>query len=191
MLDWFALNAKSGLLDVRHEAETWRSNQAIADFSDTAFPARFKFAPTISKQAEDTGHDGVFAITEADAEAYVGEFDPQPLRDRATTASGVDLPFQNFGKVKGLTFDRVLIYPTTTITKFLTIGAELAPKTACGLTVAVTSSQILGHVRRAQAVRNCANALEQNLLTLISGFPVPLRSHDAWWAELQFQRHRN
>jgi DNA helicase IV len=53
----------------------------------------------------------------------------------------VDLPFRNFGKVKGLTFDRVLIYPTSTITRFLTSGTQLAPRTACGLYVAVTRAK--------------------------------------------------
>lgn len=141
MLNWFELHRKSGLLDVTHNAVTWRANQAIATFSDMLFPSTFAFEPTVSNQEGATDHDGVFAVAEADVAAYVERFDPQPLRDRVTTASEVDLPFRNFGKVKGLTFDRVLIYPTSTITKFLTNGTALAPKTACGLYVAVTRAR--------------------------------------------------
>jgi DNA helicase-2/ATP-dependent DNA helicase PcrA len=141
MLEWFKLHQTSGLLDVQHNVETWRSNQAISDFSDTLFPAEFRFEATVSKQTEQTGHDGVFAIAEADVDTYLREFNPQPLRDSVSTARGVDLPFRNFGKVKGLTFGRVLIYPTSTVAKFLTHGTELKPKTACGLYVAVTRAK--------------------------------------------------
>ena len=141
MLDWFEVHRASGLLDVHHSVETWRANQAVADFSDTLFPAEFSFAPTISKQTEVSAHDGVFAITEEDVPSYVSQFDPQPLRDKVTTASHVDLPFRNFGTVKGQTFERVLIYPTKTVTAFLTKGTELKPKTACGLYVAVTRAK--------------------------------------------------
>ena len=141
MLDWFALYQKNGLLDVSHKVETWRSNQAIADFSDQLFPSEFTFASTVSRQDAMTGHDGVFAITDADVSEYVTQFQAQPLRESMTTARTSDLPFRNFGKVKGLTFDRVLIYPTGPITKYLTDGTELKPKTACGLYVAVTRAK--------------------------------------------------
>ena len=142
MLDWFELHRSAGLLDVQHNAETWRSNQAVADFSDTLFPAsQFSFEPTVSKQSVVTGHDGVFAIRDVDAAAYLRAFSPQPLRASTATARDVDLPFLNFGKVKGLTFDRVIIYPTGPITAFLTEGTELKPKTACGLYVAVTRAR--------------------------------------------------
>src|SRR3546814_9059532 len=102
------------------------------------FPSTFAFEPTVSNQEGATDHDGVFAVAEADVAAYVERFDPQPLRDRVTTASEVDLPFRNFGKVKGLNFDRVLLYPTSTITKFLTNGTALPLKNACRIYVDVT-----------------------------------------------------
>lgn len=141
MLDWFRLHQASGLLEVHYNVTTWRSNQAIADFSDRLFPAEFRFDATVSRQEERTGHDGVFVIAEADVDAYVRTYNPQPLRASASTATAVDLPFRNFGKVKGLTFDRALIYPTDTVTDFLSSGTELKPKTACGLYVAVTRAK--------------------------------------------------
>lgn len=51
MLDWFDLHQNEGLLDVVHNTETWRSNRAIANFSDQLFPAEFTFSPTVSRQA--------------------------------------------------------------------------------------------------------------------------------------------
>lgn len=141
MLNWFNLHRSSGLLDIQHQTETWRANQAIADFSDTIFPSQFTFDATVSRQDELTEHDGVFAIAQADVSKYLARYAPQPLRESKVTAKDVDLPFHNFGKVKGLTFGRVLIYPTGPITKFLTDGSELKPKTACGLYVAVTRAK--------------------------------------------------
>ena len=72
---------------------------------------------------------------------YMSQFNPQALRDRITTANDVELSFRNFGTVKGLTFDRVIIYPTKSITAFLPKGTKLKPKTACGLYVAVTRAK--------------------------------------------------
>lgn len=141
MLDWFELHKASGLLDVRYSQETWRANQEIADFSDSLFSPELRFAPTVSKQTEVTGHDGVFAIPETRVADYIRRYSPQALRDRITTAGDIQLPFHNFGTVKGLTFDRVLIYPTKSVTNFLTKGTELKPKTACGLYVAATRAK--------------------------------------------------
>lgn len=141
MLDWFELHRSAGILGVEHNLETWRANQAIADFSDSLFPREFSFEPTVSRQIETTAHDGVFAIAEEDVPAYLSAYAPQPLRGSKATAGDVDLPFRNFGTVKGLTFERVLIFPTTTITAFLTNGTELKAKTACGLYVAVTRAK--------------------------------------------------
>ncbi|WP_164206885.1 UvrD-helicase domain-containing protein [[Micrococcus luteus] ATCC 49442] len=141
MLKWFALHEKAGRLDVSQRVETWRANQAIADFSDQLFPTDFNFASTISRQDTVTGHDGMFAITAADVPDYMRQFQAQPLRESKTTVRTSSLPFRNFGKVKGLTFNRVLIFPTKPITDYLTRGTNLKPKTACGLYVAVTRAK--------------------------------------------------
>ncbi|MFJ4108312.1 UvrD-helicase domain-containing protein [Oerskovia enterophila] len=138
MLDWFNAQEESGLLEIQYNADTWRSNQEIATFSDTIFPPKFSFPNTVSKQKLKTEHDGVFAVDESDVEEYLAAYNPQPLRPKITVARGVDLPFQNFGAVKGLTFERTLIYPTQPITQFLTGGNPLADQSACGLYVAVT-----------------------------------------------------
>lgn len=141
MLKWFEAHRATGLLEVTHNNETWRANQAIADFSDTVFPAEFTFTSTKSRQSITTGHDGVFVISGPAAGTYIGIYDPQLLRASVATAVDTDRAILNFGKVKGQTFGRVLIYPTRTILKFLTNGTELAPQSACGLYVAVTRAK--------------------------------------------------
>lgn len=141
MLDWFRQHQQAGRLQIANAVETWRSNQLIADFSDTLFPAEFRFEKTVSVQNEITGHDGVFAIARKDLEAYLASFDPLCLRPTKITAAEIAVASRNFGKVKGLTTDRVLILPTGPITAFLTKGTSLKPKAACGLYVAVTRAR--------------------------------------------------
>jgi DNA helicase-2/ATP-dependent DNA helicase PcrA len=141
MIDWFEAEVKVGVLSIAHSVETWRSNQAIAAFSDSIFPSGFGFPATNSQQRVSTGHDGLFALRPADVAAYIAKFAPQCLRYNRTMFSELDLQFRNYGEVKGLTFRRVLIFPTSPIVKFLNEGTRLPDKSACGLYVAVTRAE--------------------------------------------------
>lgn len=98
---------KEGLLAIKRETETHRCHQKIADLADRFFPDD---PPTVSLNKCDTGHDGVFAISRSDVEVYVRKFQPQVLRySKSTDCAGLDA--MNFGLSKGMTFDRVLIFP--------------------------------------------------------------------------------
>ena len=141
MQSWFAAEAKAGVLSIEHRVETWRSNQEIATFSDAIFPPSFGFPETVSRQQEETGHDGIFALAPDHVAAYVHEFAPHSLRYNRTMFTSHDLAFRNYGEVKGLTFGRVLIFPTNAIVKFLNDGSPLQGKSACGLYVAVTRAE--------------------------------------------------
>lgn len=140
MLDWFEMHRKSGLLAVQHNAETWRAYQAIADSRTRSSPPS---CPSSRPCLGRLPSRSTTASSRSRRTTSRRTFEPsiRNVRDRVTTASEVDLPFHSFGKVKGLTFERVIIYPTQTITRFLTNGTELAPKTACGLYVAVTRAR--------------------------------------------------
>lgn len=97
---------KAGLLQVKREQDTHRSNQLIASFADGFYPNEPK---TKSLNEEVTGHDGVFWITLDDVPEYVKRFSPQVLRlSKVTDCLGLDA--MNFGASKGKTFDRVLIF---------------------------------------------------------------------------------
>lgn len=142
MLDWFLQQQAAGKLEIAESTTTWRSNQEIADFSDRIFSeSDFAFAATKSAQSVETDHDGVYAVPVEHALEYARTFTPLCLRDSKRTARDVPLPFMNFGKVKGLTVDRALIFPTGPIESFIATGKELAPKSACGLYVAVTRAR--------------------------------------------------
>lgn len=94
---------------IEHRRESYRCNQAICDFADALYT---DLPATISKNAEITGHDGVFAITPAEVADYVRQHDPVVLRYNKTTRTS-GLAAVNFGVSKGSTYDRVLIFPTS------------------------------------------------------------------------------
>ena len=73
-----------------------------------------------------TDHDGVFLVASSNVDAYMAAYSPQALRYLGKTMCG---PYRamNFGESKGLTFDRVLIYPHGKPVSWLTSGC-LIPK---------------------------------------------------------------
>ena len=109
---------KNGLVSMEYETHTYRCNQEIADLADSFFPEEPK---TISLNSKVTGHDGVFLVAAADVNQYVKRFEPQVLRYSARTRCEPHEPM-NFGESKGLTFDRVLIYPHGPARKWLASG---------------------------------------------------------------------
>lgn len=138
MLNWFALQQSKGRLEIVHSTETWRSNQQIAAFSDTIFPVSCGFPPTLSRQTATSHHDGVFAVRLDHVDTYVALHNPLCLRPSRSTRIPRQIDATNFGLAKGLTYERVLIFPSSPIRDFLNKGKPLAEKSACGLYVAVT-----------------------------------------------------
>jgi DNA helicase II / ATP-dependent DNA helicase PcrA len=129
---------KAGLCTVGYEVETHRCNQAIADLGDAFFPEEPK---TSSRNKKQTGHDGVFSLQPADVPAYIVRYRPQVLRlSRKTLCDGHDA--KNFGECKGLTFDRVLVFPHKQGLKWLSTGSfEHIKGVRSGLYVGVTRAR--------------------------------------------------
>jgi DNA helicase-2/ATP-dependent DNA helicase PcrA len=91
-----------------------RFNQNICSFANTVFP---DFNNISTSMTEVTGHDGAFLISKNDVEVYCDFFSPAVLRfDKRTKTDGYSL---NFGQCKGMTFNRVLIFPNGPLTDFL------------------------------------------------------------------------
>jgi DNA helicase II / ATP-dependent DNA helicase PcrA len=98
---------RKGLATLSYEQHTHRCHQQIASLGDSFFPGE---PATSSYNTSVTGHDGVFVISSAQVVEYLNLYRPQILRlDKRTGCDG--LPAMNFGEAKGLTFDRVLIFP--------------------------------------------------------------------------------
>lgn len=115
---------------------SYRCNEFICNFSDSLFDG---MVSTFSGNEERTGHDGVFIVHPNDVEEYLQKYNPQCLRYDARTA----LPNAiNFGDSKGLTFDRVLIKPTTKMEKYLKTGElDLNETTLAKFYVALTRAK--------------------------------------------------
>ena len=109
---------RAGLLVISHECETHRCNQQIADLGDSMFPGT---PSTVSRNCEVSGHDGIFVVPRGKLQLYIETYSPQILRyDRTFECLGQ--PAINFGEAKGLTFDRVLIFPHGPAKKWLASG---------------------------------------------------------------------
>lgn len=142
LINWYRIHESTGRLETKELSETWRSNQGIADFSDRIFPTELGFAPTISQNKMVTGHDGVFLVHEQYLATYLEKYQPVPLR--GSKASGkhlTDLEFKNIGTAKGLTYDRVIIFPTNPMLKLIANGKPLADKSACLFYVGITRAR--------------------------------------------------
>lgn len=142
LMEWYRQFENSGRLKIVEKVETYRFNQAIADFSDTIFPKRFGFSSTMSRMNYESSHDGVFLVAKEDLDHYVAEFTPTVLRH--SSSSWRDQTARNpitFGNSKGRTYQRVIILATGAIQDFCLKGKELQSKSACAFYVAVTRAQ--------------------------------------------------
>ncbi|MET3528151.1 UvrD-helicase domain-containing protein [Phenylobacterium koreense] len=115
IVTWLSAMEKAGLITQEERAESWRCNQVICDFADALYP---HLPRTTSRNATRTPHDGVFHISAADVPSYVAEFNPVVLRWNKNSDT-LGLPATNFGVVKGRSFDRVLIFPTEPMRKYI------------------------------------------------------------------------
>lgn len=90
---------------------SYRNNKFICDFSSKLYP---DFNKLESKQTTHTDHDGIFLVKKPDINDYCNKYLPQEL-----VYSKAENPAITFGNSKGLSFNRILIYPTKKIEKFL------------------------------------------------------------------------
>ncbi|PKQ30740.1 MAG: ATP-dependent exonuclease [Actinobacteria bacterium HGW-Actinobacteria-2] len=140
-VEWFREMERKTLCLIEYRTATWRCTQEIIDFADSVVPVRFSLPNTTSHQSVRTGHDGVFVVTWDHVPEYLEKFSPEVLRDKSTSKIHEGCTATNFGQAKGITVERVLIYPTKPIEAFLLTGALLADTSAARLYVAVTRAK--------------------------------------------------
>lgn len=88
---------------------SYRNNQIICDLANKMYPT---MKPCDSVMNKITEHDGIFWVHENDIDKYVDAYNPVQLRHDKRTKANPRTTTMNFGSSKGLTFNRVLIYPT-------------------------------------------------------------------------------
>ncbi len=117
----------------------YRCNEQICDLSNKLFP---NFQATTSGNKEITEHSGIFLINEEDVDEYLEKFQPMQLRENKKTIVNENYRVMNFGEAKGLSFDRVLIYPTTPFIEWLKDNkSELKETSRSKLYVAITRAR--------------------------------------------------
>ena len=139
IVNFFNELATQQLCTVTNMTECHRCNQAICDLADLVYPSLPK---SRSHNLENTGHDGIFQITKDALDSYVNQHKPVLLRHDARSKTHGKIAL-NFGTTKGLTFDRVVIFPTKDMKKFLETNnsSHVAEKTKAKLYVAITRAR--------------------------------------------------
>ncbi len=140
VIKWFKDRESKGALGIEEMSECWRCRPEITRFSDTIFD-NLDYPKTTSRNTTESEHDGVFIVRPAHVDEYVRRFNPRCLRHSKASAKKYDHDFLNFGESKGLAFDRVLIFATEPIKKFVREGVALSPRSSAALYVAVTRAR--------------------------------------------------
>ncbi|WP_320729688.1 helicase domain-containing protein [Enterobacter ludwigii] len=92
--------------------ENFRCFHEINDFANKLYPA---FTPSASNVREKSGHDGVFLVPSKLLSHYLEKYTPVQLRWDKRRTVDERYPVFTFGTSKGLTFERVIIFPTETM----------------------------------------------------------------------------
>lgn len=117
----------------------FRCNEIICNLSNKLFP---NLPPATSGNKEITSHDGVFLVRPIDLAEYLRTYSPVQLRENIKTEVNEHYKSMNFGESKGLSFERVLIYPTKPILDWVANNnSELAPTSRSKLYVALTRAK--------------------------------------------------
>jgi len=142
IVDRFEEWEKDGHCEILYRTSSHRCNQQICDFANLIYPQAPKTISTQYKTQEQVSHQGVFLVSKCDIEEYIATFDPARLRDsKRSNTSGYSA--MNFGESKGLTFPRVLIFPTGPLKNVLKSGDfnQLKKTSAAKVYVAVTRAR--------------------------------------------------
>lgn len=117
----------------------YRCNEPICNLSNKLYP-NLPFVTSGNKEI--TSHDGVFLVRSSDVNEYLKTYFPVQLRENIKTKVNDNYKSMNFGESKGLSFERVIIYPTIPIlTWFANNNIDLAPTSRSKLYVAMTRAK--------------------------------------------------
>lgn len=119
--------------------KTYRNNQQICEFANSIYS---NFKPCEYVEHKPTGHDGVFFVSPSDVDTYLSIYQPMQLRDTRRTSVNSMYSAMNLGESKGLTFERVLIYPTSKMLDWiLDHNKEMKPQSKSKFYVGVTRAK--------------------------------------------------
>lgn len=116
MMVWVEKLKKKNLCSIEERTDCFRCNQNICNFADSLYPLLPK---TTSRNNELTGHDGIFTIKENEVVQYMIDHDNPKILRWNITSNTLGLPGINIGNSKGRTFNRVVIFSTQPMKRYL------------------------------------------------------------------------
>ena len=117
----------------------YRCIEPICQLSNKLFT---DFAGAMSGNQTSSDHDGVFFVRKNEVESYLKRYNPIQLRENRKTFVNDNFNVMNFGESKGLSFDRILIYPTKPMVEWLlNNNSNLAPTSRSKFYVALTRAK--------------------------------------------------
>jgi len=122
-----------------------RNNQLLCNYSAKLYPSLSIPSACTCKGCRDntTDHEGVFLIKPSNIEGYLLNYNPIQLRWNSSTKCNPNFQAMNFGESKGLSFERVLIYPTTNMALWVKDNnSELASEARAKLYVGITRARL-------------------------------------------------
>lgn len=141
LLNYFKKECKNIKLEIDDSTlnGSYRNCKEICYFANKLYE---EYAEVISLNNDEVEHTGVFYIKQEAIEKYLLTYRPVQLIYDKRTKANKNYTVYNFGESKGLTFDRVLIYPTEEMLKwFKTYNNELKEQTKAKLYVAITRAK--------------------------------------------------
>lgn len=132
------------IIDESTLSSSHRNNKQICDFSSRLYSSFPQVQPCncLNCHPENVPHQGVYLVKESDVAEYLRLYNPVQLRHSIKVVAESNYRCLNFGKSKGKTFGRVIIYPTKDIKEWLkNPKSNLADRTRAALYVAVTRSR--------------------------------------------------
>jgi DNA helicase-2/ATP-dependent DNA helicase PcrA len=119
-----------------------RNNLAICEYSSRLYPEFSKTIPCTCCRQHSTDHEGIFLLKSDDIYEYTQKYDVIQLRWNSSKDVLSNISVMNFGESKGHTFDRVLIYPTGDMIKWITNNShELSDGARAKFYVALTRAK--------------------------------------------------
>ena len=110
-----------GIAEIKKNLVSRRFNREICNFANEVYSNENNMFTSMSEVTE---HDGVVLITKNDVSEYYNYFSPTILKYDKKTDTGEYLSY-NFGECKGMTFERVIIFPNGPFKDFLLKGKVL------------------------------------------------------------------
>lgn len=126
IINYLREQEKNNIIELIYNNYTRRFGKDICDFANSIFPNSSDKIITKENSNLEIENTGVYIISKNDLKLYCEHYKPQALKYDSKTKTNYSA--LNFGQCKGMTFDRVLIYPNKVFENFIINNKEIESK---------------------------------------------------------------